>query len=80
LVRSSSDSDSDPEGGELPEIGFSKDKPIQKKKIKKKRSDKAVEERNKKLAHKRQVYIFNENFFIFSTNIIFKKSTYSHLG
>ncbi|CAF4644885.1 unnamed protein product [Rotaria sp. Silwood1] len=52
---SSSDSDSDPEGGELPDIGYTKEKSLTKKKSKKKRSDKANEEHLQKLNRKRQV-------------------------
>ncbi|CAF1266109.1 unnamed protein product, partial [Rotaria sp. Silwood1] len=51
---SSSDSDSDPEGGELPDIGYTKEKSLTKKKSKKKRSDKANEEHLQKLNRKRQ--------------------------
>jgi hypothetical protein len=58
LFFSSSDSDSDPEGGELPDIIYPKEK--QKKKFKKKRSEKAAtEERVQKLNHKRQVSIIS---------------------
>jgi len=57
LFLSSSDSDSDPEGGELPEIAFRKDGTITKKKSKKKRPEKIIEERNQKLNRKRQVNI-----------------------
>ncbi|CAF4599339.1 unnamed protein product, partial [Rotaria sp. Silwood2] len=49
---SSSDSDSDPEGGELPDIGYTKEKSITKKKSKKKKNDKSNEERLQKLNHK----------------------------
>ncbi|CAF3796359.1 unnamed protein product [Rotaria sp. Silwood1] len=52
---SSSDSDSDPEGGELPDIGYTKEKSLTKKKSKKKRSDKANEEHLQKLNRKRQM-------------------------
>ena len=54
-ASSSSDSDSDPEGGELPDILYSKEK--EKKKTKKKRSEKAVEEHVEKLNPKQQVFI-----------------------
>lgn len=54
--RSSSDSDSDPEGGELPDIPYQKEEePSQKKKLKKKRSDKIAEERLQKSVRKREV-------------------------
>ncbi|CAF1187108.1 unnamed protein product [Adineta steineri] len=54
-ASSSSDSDSDPEGGELPDIVVHKDEQIPKKKLKKRRSDKAIEERVEKLNRKRQM-------------------------
>ena len=52
---SSSDSDSDPEGGELLEQISRKDEKVPKKKTKKRRSQKAMEERIEKLNLKRQV-------------------------
>ncbi len=59
FLFSSSDSDSDPEGGELLDIGYRKDRQqASKKKLQKKQSNKTVEERNKKLNRKRQVNIF----------------------
>ncbi|CAF3978555.1 unnamed protein product, partial [Rotaria sordida] len=54
-ASSSSDSDSDPEGGELPDIPYSKEKAITKKKSKKKRTDKSNEEHLQKSNRKRQV-------------------------
>ncbi len=57
-LNSSSDSDSDPEGGELPDIPYRKHEEVQelsKKQLKKKRPEKAIEERVQKLAHKREV-------------------------
>ena len=57
LSSSSSDSDSDPEGGEIPDLSYSKDDLASKKKSKKKRSDKAVEDRIEKLNKKREVTI-----------------------
>ncbi|CAF1931708.1 unnamed protein product [Rotaria magnacalcarata] len=53
-VSSSSDSDSDPEGGELPDIPYRKEEPSTKKKLKKKRPEKIIEERVQKLARKRE--------------------------
>lgn len=58
LGFSSSDSDSDPEGGELPDINGSKDEQERKKKFKKKRSDLPNDERQQKSNQKRQVNIF----------------------
>ena len=55
LVNRSSDSDSDPEGGELPDIAYPKAEVIQRKKLKKKRSEKMIEERIQKLNRKREV-------------------------
>ena len=52
---SSSDSDSDPEGGEIPEISHPKIVHAPKKKQKKRRSEKAIEDRVEKLHRKRQV-------------------------
>jgi hypothetical protein len=52
---SSSDSDSDPEGGELPDIAYSREEPTHKKKLKKKRTEKIVEERLLKSGRKREV-------------------------
>ncbi|CAM4797541.1 unnamed protein product [Rotaria magnacalcarata] len=54
-VSSSSDSDSDPEGGELPDIPYRKEEPSTKKKLKKKRPEKIIEERVQKLARKREM-------------------------
>ncbi|CAF0947049.1 unnamed protein product [Rotaria sordida] len=54
-ASSSSDSDSDPEGGELPDIPYSKEKAITKKKSKKKRTDKSNEEHLQKSNRKRQM-------------------------
>jgi len=60
-LNSSSDSDSDPEGGELPEIiTYKKEEEeevesIPKKKLKKKRNEKNIEERVPKVTHKREV-------------------------
>ncbi len=58
-MNSSSDSDSDPEGGELPEIiSYKKEEEtISKKKLKKKRTEKTVEERVHKVTRKREVNI-----------------------
>ncbi len=53
--NSSSDSDSDPEGGELPDIAYPREEPTQKKKLKKKRTEKIVEERLLKSGRKREV-------------------------
>ncbi|CAF4413531.1 unnamed protein product, partial [Adineta steineri] len=57
----SEDSDSDPEGGELPELPYQKEleakeaeAELRKKQIKKKRSEKAIEERIQKLTRKRE--------------------------
>jgi hypothetical protein len=58
LDFSSSDSDSDPEGGELPDINGSKDEQERKKTFKKKRSDLPNDERQQKFNRKRQVNIF----------------------
>lgn len=59
FFSSSSDSDSDPEGGELPDIYSRKDEqPPRKKKVKKRRPEKAIEERVQKLNQKRQVNRF----------------------
>ena len=55
LFNSSSDSDSDPEGGELPDITYSKAEVVQRKKQKKKRSEKMIEERLQKINRKREV-------------------------
>lgn len=55
LLNSSSDSDSDPEGGELPDIAYPKTEVVQRKKLKKKRSEKMIEERIQKLNRKREV-------------------------
>jgi len=57
LKSTSSDSDSDPEGGELPDIPYQKEEQeqIQKKKLKKKRFEKIAEERIQKLPRKREV-------------------------
>lgn len=52
---SSSDSDSDPEGGELPDIPYIKEEQTTKKKSKKKRSEKAAEERTQRHVRKREV-------------------------
>ncbi|CAM4954826.1 unnamed protein product [Rotaria socialis] len=51
---SSSDSDSDPEGGELSDVAYPKERQTVKKKSKKKRSDKPIEEISQKLNRKRQ--------------------------
>ncbi|CAF1315913.1 unnamed protein product [Adineta ricciae] len=51
---SSSDSDSDPEGGEIPEISHPKIVNTPKKKQKKRRSEKTIEDRIEKLNRKRQ--------------------------
>ncbi|UJR13507.1 hypothetical protein I4U23_000521 [Adineta vaga] len=51
---SSSDSDSDPEGGEIPEVVMPKSERVLKKKQKKRRSEKAIEDRIEKLNRKRQ--------------------------
>ena len=56
-LLSSSDSDSDPEGGELPDIGYSKDSKLSKKKSKKHRVDKSLEERVQKANNKREVNV-----------------------
>ncbi|CAF2473660.1 unnamed protein product [Rotaria sp. Silwood2] len=53
-ASSSSDSDSDPEGGELPDIPYRKEDQSLKKKLKKKRSEKIIEERVQRIAHKRE--------------------------
>ncbi|CAF3438790.1 unnamed protein product [Rotaria socialis] len=53
-ASSSSDSDSDPEGGELPDIPYRKEEPPTKKKLKKKRPEKIIEERVQKLVRKRE--------------------------
>ena len=54
--NSSSDSDSDPEGGELPDIPYHPQEPLQKKKLKKKRMDKMiVEEQPLKSSRRREV-------------------------
>ena len=57
---SSSDSDSDPEGGELPDIGYRAEPKLTKKKSKRRRADKAFEERVQKLTQKRQVNVDEE--------------------
>ncbi|CAF0774359.1 unnamed protein product [Rotaria sordida] len=54
-ATSSSDSDSDPEGGELPDIPYRKEEPSLKKKSKKKRPEKIIEERVQRVARKREV-------------------------
>lgn len=69
-LNSSSDSDSDPEGGELPDIAYPKEDPIQNKKLKKKRTEKIVEERSAKSTRKREVrkkdgISFSSNQFLF---------------
>ncbi|CAF0797597.1 unnamed protein product [Adineta steineri] len=60
-ASTSEDSDSDPEGGELPELPYQKEleakeaeAELRKKQIKKKRSEKAIEERIQKLTRKRE--------------------------
>ena len=55
---SSSDSDSDPEGGELPDIIFPLDGQTQRKKLKKKRSDRNIDDRKQKSLRKRHVCSF----------------------
>jgi hypothetical protein len=55
FLNSSSDSDSDPEGGELPDIVYKKEEQTPKKKLKKKRTEKAIDERVPKIARKREV-------------------------
>ena len=55
FISSSSDSDSDPEGGEVPEVPFVKEQSSMKKVLKKKRSERAAEERIEKLTRKREV-------------------------
>lgn len=54
-ISTSSDSDSDPEGGEVPEVPFVKEQASVKKVLKKKRSERAAEERIEKLTRKREV-------------------------
>ena len=56
-LNSSSDSDSDPEGGELPDIPYRRreEEELIKKQVKKKRPEKAIEERVQILARKREV-------------------------
>ena len=55
FLISSSDSDSDPEGGELPDIPYRKEKSLPRKKIKRKRTEKIVEEHVQRLTRKREV-------------------------
>jgi hypothetical protein len=55
---SSTDSDSDPEGGELPNVFYPRERQALKKKVKKRRSQKSIDERLQKLNQKRQVNIF----------------------
>lgn len=55
IPNSSSDSDSDPEGGEIPDTAYEKAEQVQRKKLKKKRSEKMIEERIQKLNRKREV-------------------------
>jgi hypothetical protein len=54
LCISSSDSDSDPEGGELIEFPFVKEEVPTKKKVKKKRVTKPTEERAEKQLHRKR--------------------------
>lgn len=64
IFSSSSDSDSDPEGGEIPDLSYNKNESGSKKKLKKKRSDKAIEDRIDKLNKKREVKRrFSQHFF-----------------
>lgn len=76
-LNSSSDSDSDPEGGELPDLAYSKEE-MAKKKSKKKRTDKATDERSNKSIRKREVKhdksqisstLVNEQFFFFFLSV-----------
>ncbi len=55
FLNRSSDSDSDPEGGELADTPYQKEEQVQKKKLKKKRSEKVSEERAQKQTRKREV-------------------------
>jgi len=55
---SSTDSDSDQEGGELPNIFYTRERQALKKKVRKLRSQKSINERLQKLNQKRQVNIF----------------------
>lgn len=63
-MNSSSDSDSDPEGGELPDIPYRKEEQLTKKKNKKKRPEKIAEERTQKLARKREVSYIKISLFL----------------
>lgn len=70
-LNRSSDSDSDPEGGELPDIPYrkeDKEQQQQKKKLKKKRSEKLAEERQQKLARKREVSHIKKKINHFSSS------------
>ena len=55
ILFSSSDSDSDPEGGELPDIGYRKEPKNSKKKSKKNRKEKTLDERSQKTNNKNEV-------------------------
>jgi len=77
-LNSSSDSDSDPEGGELPDLAYSKEDLAAKKKSKKKRTDKPTEERLNKSIRKREVKhdksqisstLVNKQFFFFFLSV-----------
>jgi hypothetical protein len=69
MFFSSTDSDSDPEGGELPDIFYPREPQALKKKVRKRRSKKAVDERLQKFNQKRQVNIF-QNIIQCSSHIL----------
>ena len=71
---SSSDSDSDPEGGELVDLPLPQDAQVERKKLKKKRSERNIDERKQKALRKRQVcssiIVRKSSLSIFSTNLL----------